>query len=218
MNEAPLNLDDEGRRKWGEVYPILESRGDVDQGTLDALTAYCSAWSQWLAAEAQVKTLGAVVKSAAGFAQENPFLTVARKAQTAMRQWAGELRLTPKARGKDAAAADSQANEELQAAIIAYVGETTASTVRELQKAIKQTNANHGYAGNLDRELAELQKFGIPWESAAIGAGANSVRVSRTLAAMEREGLLQCFNPSGRRTAAVRLTDAGQKVYKDSQG
>ena len=39
----------------------------MDQGTLDALAAYCQAWSRWTAAEAQVSTLGPVVKSPAGF-------------------------------------------------------------------------------------------------------------------------------------------------------
>ena len=88
----PAHLDDEARRKWKEVLPILEARGDIDQGTADALACYCSAWSQWAAAEAQVKTLGLIVRSAAGVAQENPYLTVARKAQVAMRQWLDKLR------------------------------------------------------------------------------------------------------------------------------
>jgi len=214
---APEHLDEQARQKWAEVLEILDGRGDaLDAGTLDALTCYAVAWSQWTAAQAQVQQLGAVVKSPGGFAQENPFLTGARKAQTAMRQWAGERRLTPKARGKDAAAADSQANEELQAAIIAYVGQTTAATVKALRKEIKSKKSAHGYSGNLERQLCDVQELGIRWESASIGEGANSVKVSRTLAQMEREGLLQCFNPSGRRTANVRLTDAGQKVYKDS--
>ena len=88
----PAHLDDEARRKWAEVLPVLETRGDIDQGTADALAAYCVAWSQWTAAEAQVQTLGLVVKSAGGFAQENPYLGIARKAQVAMRQWLDKLR------------------------------------------------------------------------------------------------------------------------------
>ena len=88
----PAHLDDEARRKWAQVFPVLEARGDIDQGTADALAAYCVAWSQWMAAQAQVQTLGLVVKSAGGFAQENPYLGIARKAQVAMRQWLDKLR------------------------------------------------------------------------------------------------------------------------------
>jgi P27 family predicted phage terminase small subunit len=99
VSNAPKHLDDEARRKWAEVFAILQSRGEpLDAGTLDALSCYCSAWSQWLMAEAQVKALGLVVKSPAGFAQENPYLSVARKAQTELRRWGDVLKLTPKSK------------------------------------------------------------------------------------------------------------------------
>ncbi len=100
MSEAPNHLDEQARSKWAEVLPILESRGDLDQGVLDALAAYCVAWSQWSAAQAKVAELGPVVKSAAGFAIVSPYVTVAAQAERRMRQWATELKLTPKARGK----------------------------------------------------------------------------------------------------------------------
>ena len=50
----PAHLDGEARRKWAELYPVLDERGDIDQGTADALAAYSVAWSQWIAAQAQV--------------------------------------------------------------------------------------------------------------------------------------------------------------------
>lgn len=99
--QPPEHLDDQAAAKWAEVVAILEDRGDaLDAGTLDAATAYASAYSRWRAAEKKVQELGAVVKSPAGFAVENPYVGIARKAEIAMRQWAGELRLTPKTRGK----------------------------------------------------------------------------------------------------------------------
>lgn len=96
---APSHLDKQAKAKWREVVVVLQLRGDdLDAGTLDALAAYCVAWSQWLAAQAQVATLGLVVKSPAGFPAENPYLTVARKAQAALRQWGEVLGITPKSR------------------------------------------------------------------------------------------------------------------------
>jgi P27 family predicted phage terminase small subunit len=94
----PTSLDAVAAGKWREVVLILQARGDVGQGDLDALAAYCVAWSQWTTAQAQVATLGMVVKTPAGFASENPYLGIARKAQIALRQWGGELKLTPKSR------------------------------------------------------------------------------------------------------------------------
>ena len=95
----PKHLDADGRAKWREVLPILEERGDVDQGVLDALAAYCSAWARWIEAEGKAAELGPVVKSPAGFPVENPYLRVAAAAQRQLRQWGAELKLTPKAKG-----------------------------------------------------------------------------------------------------------------------
>ena len=88
----PAHLDDQARAKWAEVLPIIQARGEPDQGTLDALACYCQAWSRWTAAEAKVNETGAVVKSPAGLAVPNPYLAVAAAAQRQMRQWATELR------------------------------------------------------------------------------------------------------------------------------
>ncbi len=93
IHHAPEHLDQAARAKWAEVLPILEGHGDVDQGTLDALAAYCSAWSRWTAAEQQVGTLGLVVKSPAGFPVANPYAAVAKDAQRQMRQWGNVLGL-----------------------------------------------------------------------------------------------------------------------------
>jgi P27 family predicted phage terminase small subunit len=98
----PECLDDEGRRKWCEVFPLLEARGDVDQAALDGLLCYCSAFAEMRAARAQVEKLGSVIKSAAGFAIVSPYVTVAAQAERRLRQWAAELRLTPKSKSKSA--------------------------------------------------------------------------------------------------------------------
>ncbi|NLF72697.1 MAG: P27 family phage terminase small subunit [Candidatus Anammoximicrobium sp.] len=51
---------------------------------------------RWTAAEAKVQELGAVVKSPQGFPAANPYVAIGQQAQRQMRQWAGELKLTPK--------------------------------------------------------------------------------------------------------------------------
>ena len=75
---------------------------------LDALAAYSQAWSRWTAAETKVNELGTVVKSPAGFPAPNPYVAISA-AQRQMRQWAAELRLTPKARGKKAEVGEESA-------------------------------------------------------------------------------------------------------------
>lgn len=88
--EPPAHLDEPARVKWQELAPTLATEAP---GVADALACYCQAWARWTAAEAQVNALGAVVKSPAGFAIPNPYLTVAKDAQRQMRQWATVLGL-----------------------------------------------------------------------------------------------------------------------------
>ena len=94
----PPSLDAAAAEKWKEILLLLQGRGDVSQGDLDALAVYASAWSTWQTASAKVAEMGLICKSAAGFAQENPFLTIRRKAEITLRQFGQELRLTPKSR------------------------------------------------------------------------------------------------------------------------
>jgi len=105
---APQHLDEQARAKWAEVLPILQSRGNVAQGTLDALAAYCQAWSRWTAAEQQVTALGLVVKSPAGFAVENPYFGIAKKALIEMHRWGKELGLTGRTSKRKAEADDEE--------------------------------------------------------------------------------------------------------------
>jgi P27 family predicted phage terminase small subunit len=91
----PRHLDQRAKAKWKELVGDLP---DMEQGSLDALACYCLAFSRWTSAEARVAELGQVIKSPQGFAQANPYVAIASQAQRQMRQWATELRLTPKAR------------------------------------------------------------------------------------------------------------------------
>ena len=109
----PAHLDDQARAKWAEAYPLVADRAEPDQGTLDALAAYCMAYSRWADAESNISQIGGtVVKSPAGFAIPNPYLAVAAAAQRQMRQWGAELGLTPAARKKVKPRADTPAPSE----------------------------------------------------------------------------------------------------------
>ena len=102
--KPPEHLDAQARDKWQELAPTL----DVTQpGTADALQAYCTSYSRWQAAEAQVAALGLIVKSPAGFPTENPYLGVVKRALIEMHRWGKELGLhkRPKAEQPQSAVA-----------------------------------------------------------------------------------------------------------------
>ena len=93
----PAMLDAVGGREVGGGATGLQARGNVGHGDLTALECLCSSWSLWLSAQAKVAELGMVTITPTGKV-ENPYLGIARKAQVAIRQWASELKLTPKSR------------------------------------------------------------------------------------------------------------------------
>ena len=93
----PRHLDARAKQKWKELIGDLP---DLEQGTLDALTAYSAAWSRMVEAERQVQELGTVVKSPTGFPTANPYLGILQAERRAVRQWSDSLKLNPKARGR----------------------------------------------------------------------------------------------------------------------
>ena len=103
-HEPPEHLDTVAVAKWQEILHTLQQRDDVDQAdqsVLDALTCYAAAWGRLVEAESKLKELGAVVKSAAGFAVVNPYASVQKDAQRQLRQWAAVLQLHRPARKAD---------------------------------------------------------------------------------------------------------------------
>ncbi len=89
---APTYLDDQAKAKWAELWPTVAQRREPGAATLDALAAYCLAFSRWQTAEERITALGSVVKSPAGFAVPSPYLAVSKAAQNEMRRWHAELK------------------------------------------------------------------------------------------------------------------------------
>jgi P27 family predicted phage terminase small subunit len=93
---APRHLDARAKSKWREVLLQLS---DNEQGTLDALAAYCAAWSRMVDAELKVSELGTVIKTEKGLVP-NPYLSILQQERRAVRQWSDSLKLNPKAKGR----------------------------------------------------------------------------------------------------------------------
>ncbi|MCG2684059.1 MAG: P27 family phage terminase small subunit [Planctomycetales bacterium] len=91
MNDLPAppkHLDKLARQKWREVAAIILQNGQWTPAVADAAAAYAVTWSRWAAAESEVGKLGAVIKSPSGFPIQNPYLSIAVKAQADLRRWA----------------------------------------------------------------------------------------------------------------------------------
>ena len=99
--DCPDWLDAEAKAEWSRVTVELDAMGVLSQADRSALAAYCTAWSRWVEAEAQVKKFGLIVKSPEkGFPMKSPYLSVADQALEAMRKLLVEFGLTPSSRSR----------------------------------------------------------------------------------------------------------------------
>ena len=99
--ECPDWLDDEAKAEWLRVSAELQAMGLLSTADRSALAVYCTAWSRWVNAEAQVRKFGAIVKSPEkGFPMKSPYLSIADQAMETMRKLMVEFGLTPSSRSR----------------------------------------------------------------------------------------------------------------------
>ena len=99
--DCPEELDDVARAEWFRTAAVLKEMGLLSPADRTALAVYCTAYSRWVQAEAQVRKYGAIVKSPnKGFPMKSPYLTVADQSAEMMRKFMVEFGLTPSSRSR----------------------------------------------------------------------------------------------------------------------
>lgn len=112
--DCPDHLDAEARAEWFRTAAVLREMGLLTRADRAALAAYCTVYSRWVHAEAQVKKFGAIVKSPEkGFPMKSPYLTIADQALEAMRKLLVEFGLTPSSRSRIKVPEDADTRAEL---------------------------------------------------------------------------------------------------------
>jgi P27 family predicted phage terminase small subunit len=112
--ECPDWLDDEAQAEWRRITVDLAEMGLLSKADRPALAAYCTAWSRWVDAEAQVKKYGTVVKSPdKGFPMKSPYLSIADQTMETMRKLMVEFGLTPSSRSRIRVPAGGDEADEL---------------------------------------------------------------------------------------------------------
>lgn len=119
---APRHLNHEAKREWRRVAKVLIDAGlysDVDRA---ALTMYCQAWGRWVEAEnAITRSGGPILTSDKGGLYQNPWLSVANKAQDQLRKMIAEFGLSPAQRSR-VAALDKEKEQSLADILFSAAG------------------------------------------------------------------------------------------------
>lgn len=97
--KCPTWLDDEAKQEWKRIVKLLEKEDrDFTEKDVKALEGYCSCYSTWKEMEQILMKYGRTFITPKGYEQQKPEVSIANKAQEAMRSWMRELGITPAAR------------------------------------------------------------------------------------------------------------------------
>ncbi len=102
--EPPAELDARALETWNYYAPILSGCRVLTMADRETLGCYCWAVSRHDQAEANIAKFGPVIKTPAGFAAVNPWLSVANKAIEQILRFGAELGLSPASRSRVKAA------------------------------------------------------------------------------------------------------------------
>ena len=104
--ECPRHLGEAAREEWERLAEPLHSMGVVTIADRAALAAYCQCYGRWVEAEERLQTTPMLLKTATGYVQQSPWLSIANKQLELMGRYMAELGLTPASRSRVAAFAD----------------------------------------------------------------------------------------------------------------
>lgn len=108
---CPAWLDKTGRTEWRRVVKILGPLRLATEADRISLALYCDAYSQYLATRRTLKAEGMSYRLESGYVQQRPEVSIYHKLQAILRNWCHEFGMTPSARGRMAAPAETFEDE-----------------------------------------------------------------------------------------------------------
>ena len=101
--DCPPHLGPAAREEWDRLAETLHRMGVLTTVDRAALAAYCQSWGRWVEAEEKLKVTPMLLKTATGYVQQSPWLSIANKQLELMGRFMAELGMTPASRSRVAA-------------------------------------------------------------------------------------------------------------------
>lgn len=98
--DCPDHLTAEAKAEWYRLVATLFEMGVVTIIDRAVLAAYCQAYGRWVEAEEKLKTTPMLLKTATGYVQQSPWLSIANKQMELMGRYMAELGLSPASRSR----------------------------------------------------------------------------------------------------------------------
>lgn len=125
MPDCPPHLGIIARAEWDRLADVLHQMGVLTLVDRAALAAYCQCYGRWVEAEERLGTTPMLIKTASGYVQQSPWLSIANKQMELMGRYMAELGLTPASRSRVAAYAEVPSNDTVRKIemVIVYKGD-----------------------------------------------------------------------------------------------
>ena len=114
MPDCPAHLGAEAQVEWHRLAGALHAAGVLTFADRAALAAYCQCYGRWVEAEKRLAATPMLLKTATGYVQQSPWLSVANKQLELMGRFMGELGITPASRSRIRTADGPPVQEPLQ--------------------------------------------------------------------------------------------------------
>lgn len=96
---VPKFIKGEAKAEWDRVTKLMLELGTLQERDMATIAAYCQTWGQYVKLQSDMDAMGAVVEGSRGQLRGNPLIEQNLKVAASLRQYAGELKLTPASRG-----------------------------------------------------------------------------------------------------------------------
>ena len=106
MPDCPPHLGIIAREEWDRLAGVLHRMGVLTMVDRAALAAYCQCYGRWVEAEEKLQATPMLLKTATGYVQQSPWLSIANKQMELMGRYMAELGLTPASRSRVSAYAE----------------------------------------------------------------------------------------------------------------
>lgn len=97
---CPSWLDDDAKREWFRVLPILFKAGLVTEADGTALAAYCQSYSMWKQATKTLQEGGFTNRAPGGYRMLRPEVAMVQRSLALIKQYCAEFGMTPSARSR----------------------------------------------------------------------------------------------------------------------
>ena len=97
---CPAHLDDEAKKEWKRLSPILQRMRVLTEADYMALANLCVAYSTLIKAQVSLSKTGLLVKTPSGYVQQSPLVSIVRSQMEMINRLCGEFGLTPSSRSR----------------------------------------------------------------------------------------------------------------------